>query len=160
MAIDISGHDPDASSGEEVPAKQWLRWIGDADRRVLSHHGGQIVRNIGTGLLMAFENAHHCVQAAFALNQLADSLNARVDESRHLHLRTVAHLAHHLSDQDEPLDGDMQSISALTTWAGPGDVLVTAELRDRLANGLDADFEDLGLPSRPPRHRRPVHRVA
>ncbi len=94
---------------------------------------------------MAFENAHHCVQAAFALNQLADSLNARVDESRHLHLRTVAHLAHHLSDQDEPLDGDMQSISALTTWAGPGDVLVTAELRDRLANGLDADFEDLGL---------------
>ena len=42
------------------------------------------------------------------------------------------------------LDRDMQSIWALTTWAGPGEILVTAELRDRMANGLDADFEDLG----------------
>ena len=34
--------------------------------------------------------------------------------------------------------------SGLTALAKPGEVLVTAELRDRLADGLDADFEDLG----------------
>ena len=39
---------------------------------------------------------------------------------------------------------DVKLTSGLTALAKPGEVLVTAELRDRLADGLDADFEDLG----------------
>lgn len=144
LAINIAKLSRSAAGGEALPAERWLRWAGSALRQVLSRHEGQIVRDTGTGLVMAFEDAHHCLQAAFALNQLADSLNAQADGSSQLHLHAVAHLAHLPCEQKKSLDRDMQSISALTTWAGPGEVLVTAELRDRLVNGLDADFEDLG----------------
>lgn len=95
LAINIARLSLSAAGGEELPAERWLRWAGDALRQVLSRHEGQIVRDTGTGLVMSFEDAHHCLQAAFALSQLADSLNAQADGSRQLHLHAVAHLAQH-----------------------------------------------------------------
>ena len=43
--------------------------------------------------------------------------------------------------------------SALIGLAEPGELLLTAELRDRLADGVDADFEDLGY-RRVPSHTK------
>ncbi|MBA2675659.1 hypothetical protein [Ramlibacter sp.] len=84
------------------------------------------------------------MQAAFALGQLADSAGSRADASKRLQLRTAAHLASYSREEDGIRGADVQLISALTALAQPGEVVVTSELRNRLADGLDADFEDLG----------------
>ncbi len=131
--------------GEADPLVDRLkRWAGDAYWQLLSHHKGHVVRQTNHGLMMEFADARHCVQAAFALNQLADAVNARANASKRLQLRAGAHLASYGLGQREPVDRDVQLTSELTALAEPGEILVTAELRDRLANGLDADFEDLG----------------
>jgi adenylate cyclase len=144
MVMDMADNTPGAWGGSGPLMDRLQRWAGDAYWQLLSHHKGHIVRQTNHGLMMEFADARHCVQAAFALNQLADALNARADASNQLQLRAGAHLASYGRGQREPVDRDVQLTSELTGLAAPGEILVTAELRDRLANGLDADFEDLG----------------
>lgn len=144
MAMDVADSTPGVWGGTDPLVERLQHWAGDAYWQLLSHHKGHVVRQTHQGLMMEFADARHCVQAAFALNQLADALNARADASKQLQLRAGAHLASYGHGQREPIDRDVQLTSELTALAEPGEFLVTAELRDRLANGLDADFEDLG----------------
>ena len=144
MAMDMADRAQSAWSSTDPLVDRLQCWAGDAYWQLLSHHKGHVVRQTNRGLMMEFADARHCVQAAFALNRLAEALNARADTSKQLHLRAGAHLASYGRGQREPVDRDLQLTSELTALAEPGEILVTAELRDRLANGLDADFEDLG----------------
>ncbi|MES2937584.1 MAG: tetratricopeptide repeat protein [Pseudomonadota bacterium] len=124
------------SGAEDTRAHRLERLAEQAHWQLLSFHKGRIVRRVDNGLMMEFADARSCLQAAFALGQLADSATP--------HLRAAAHLASYSQGQDEFAGQDVTLTSGLTSLAKPGEVLVTAELRDRLADGLDADFEDLG----------------
>lgn len=124
--------------------QQLRRWTGDVHWQLLSHHKGHIVKPVNMGLMMEFADARDCLQAAFALSRLADATGPGGGDAERLRLRAGAHLATYSRGQNAFTDQDMKLTSALTTLANPGEVLVTAELRDRLADGVDADFEDLG----------------
>ncbi len=140
MVMDMAG--PDAGMGDSGDSLDW--WAGQSQWQLLSFHKGHIVKRMGNGLMMEFADARSCLQAAFALGRLADSVGPQADSSKRPRLRAVAHLANYSQGQDEITGRDVKLTSGLTALAKPGEVLVTAELRDRLANGLDADFEDLG----------------
>jgi len=144
MVMDLADGSSGVREGGGPLVNRLQRWAGDAYWQLLSHHKGHIVQQTSHGLTMEFADARHCVQAAFSLNQLADALNARAAEPEQLRLRTGAHLAGYGRGQRIPFEQDMQLTTELTAMAEPGEVLVTAELRDRLADGLDADLEDLG----------------
>ncbi len=124
---------------------RWLQgWTAQAHWQLLSFHKGHIVKRMHNGLMMEFADARSCLQAAFALGQLADSVGRRAGSFKRPRLRAGAHLANYSQGQDEIVGRDVKLTSALAALAQPGEVLVTAELRERLADGLDADFEDLG----------------
>ncbi|NIM42028.1 MAG: hypothetical protein GTN84_12460 [Hydrogenophaga sp.] len=82
-----------------------------------------------------------------------------------LRLRAAAHLPRYSYGEREPADQDVHLTINLSALAGPGEVLITDLLRDRLANGPDADLEDCGewvgsdervrLFRAHPRHERP-----
>lgn len=118
------------------------RWAGQAHWQLLSFHKGRVVSRTGNRVMMEFADARSCLQAAFALGQSADAASRRSDAPRRL--CAGAHLARY-SRADEGATGpDVRLTSAVTALAKPGEVLLTAELRDQLADGLDGDFEDLG----------------
>ncbi len=144
---------PGAKGGRHVLLERWRRWAGDAHWLLLSHHKGHVVQQMGQVLLMEFTDARHCLRAAFALHQLADSMNVGTDDSLRLRLRAAAHLA---CRQREPkcADPHRHLTVELSAQAGPDEVLLTAPLRDRLANGLDADLEDCGPWAGPTGHMR------
>lgn len=147
MVMDITDWDPGV--WDDGPAllrrlRGLERWAGDAHWQLLSHHKGHIVKRASRGLVMEFADARNCLQAAFALGRLADAATSGGKDSDRLRFRAGAHLATYSRGQNAAADRDMNLTSALTTLAKPGEVLVTAELRDRLADGVDADFEDLG----------------
>ncbi len=139
MVMDMAGPDAGMDGGDSL---DW--WAGQAQWQLLSFHKGHIVKRTGNGLMMEFADARSCLQAAFALGRLADFASPQADSSKRPHLRAGAHLANYALSQDEITGRDVRLTSGLTALAQPGEVLVTAELRDRLADGLDADFEDLG----------------
>ena len=141
MVMDVADWDQRVSDSGEALVHRLRQWAGEAQWQLLSFHKGRIVKRMNNGLMMEFADARSCLQAAFALGQLADS---RADASKRLRLRAGAHLANYSQRQDELVGPDVRLTSGLTALAKPGEVLVTSELRNRLADGLDADFEDLG----------------
>lgn len=144
MVMDMVERGQGAIDPSNALMERWQRWTEQAHWLLLANHKGHIIKQWDRGLWMEFAEARHCVQAAFALNRLAKEMNARIDERQQLHLRTAAHLARYVRGEREPIEQDRRLTFHLSALAGSSEVLVTAELRDRLVNGIDADLEDLG----------------
>ena len=124
--------------------RRWQQLVEEAEQNVLPRHGGRIVKSLGDGLMLEFASAQGCVKAAFALHQFARQANAGVPAEHQMHLRMGGHLASFVTDQHDIYGTDVNLTSRVSTLAGPGETVVTADMRDQLAPMLDADVEDLG----------------
>lgn len=124
--------------------ERWLRWSAQCHWQLLSRHGGHIVGQTNHHLWLEFADARHCLRAVSELNALAVQLNGSATPEKCLQLRAAAHLVRYLHGEREPIEQDRRLTAQLCALAGPGELLLTAELRDGMANGLDADLEDLG----------------
>ena len=101
MVMDVADWDQCVSDSGDALVHRLRRWAGEAQWQLLSFHKGRIVKRMNNGLMMEFADARSCLQAAFALGQLADSASPRADASKRLRLRAGAHLANYSQGQDE-----------------------------------------------------------
>ncbi len=124
--------------------RRWQQLVEEAEQNVLPLHGGRIVKSLGDGLMLEFSNAQSCVKAAFALHSFTRQANSGLRPEHQMHLRMGGHLASFVTDQHDIYGTDVNLTSRVSTLAGPGEMVVSSELRDELAVGLDADVEDLG----------------
>jgi TolB-like protein len=123
---------------------RWQQLVQHAEQQVLPLHGGRIVKSLGDGLMLEFASAQGGMKAAFALQYFSDQDNAGRPPERRLHLRMGSHLAEFVSDKHDIYGTDVNLTARVATLAGPGEIVITAELRDNLTDGLEADIEDLG----------------
>ncbi|MGH8758524.1 MAG: adenylate/guanylate cyclase domain-containing protein [Burkholderiales bacterium] len=124
--------------------RRWQQLVQQAEQQILPLHSGRIVKSLGDGLMLEFSSAQSCVKAAFALQHFSHQANAGVHPEQQMHLRMGGHLASFVTDQHDIYGTDVNLTSRVSTLAGPGETVVTAELRDHLTASLDADIEDLG----------------
>jgi len=124
--------------------RRWQQLVEEAEQNVLPLHGGRIVKSLGDGLMLEFANAQGCVKAAFALHSFTRKANSGLRPEHQMHLRMGGHLASFVTDQHDIYGTDVNLTSRVSTLAGPGETVVTADMRDQLAPVLDADVEDLG----------------
>ncbi|WP_296920093.1 adenylate/guanylate cyclase domain-containing protein [Polaromonas sp.] len=124
--------------------QRWQQLVEEAEHKVLPQHGGRIVKSLGDGLMLEFASAQGCVKAAFALHSFTRQANRGVRPEHQMHLRMGGHLASFVTDQHDIYGTDVNLTSRVSTLAGPGEIVVTADMRDQLAPLLDADVEDLG----------------
>lgn len=128
---------------EEDFVRRWRDFVEQAEKR-LRLYDGRLVRSFGDGLAIEFEDARSCVYAAFALQDLSRKCHEGQAEERHMHMRMGAHLTEFAGDAQDIYGSGVNLTARIITLAGPGEVVVTSEVRDRLTAGLDADVEDLG----------------
>ena len=124
--------------------RRWQQLVEEAEQNVLPLHGGRIVKSLGDGLMLEFASAQGGVKAAFALHNFTRQANVRLRPEQQMHLRIGGHLASFVTDQHDIYGTDVNLTSRVSTLAGPGETVMSAELRDHLTAGLDADIEDLG----------------
>jgi adenylate cyclase len=129
---------------EEDFVRRWHQFVHHAEQRVLPLHGGRIVKSLGDGLMLEFADAQGCVRAAFALQDHCAQGNLGYAETQRMHLRIGAHEAEFVADARDIYGTGVNLTARITTLAGPGEIVVTAEVRDNLTAGLDAEVEDLG----------------
>lgn len=123
---------------------RWQALVGQAEHQLLPLHGGRLVKSLGDGLMLEFADALGCVRAGFGLQELTRQANQNRPPEQQLHLRIGAHLAEFVIDRHDIYGSDVNLTARIAGLAGPGEFVITAELRDRLAPNLDADVEDLG----------------
>lgn len=129
---------------EDDFVRRWQQLVLHAEQQILPLHGGRIVKSLGDGLMLEFASAHGCMNAAFAIQKFSRDVNEQLAPASRMHLRMGAHLAEFVTDKHDIYGTDVNLTARFATLAGPGDLVVSAELRDCIPTGLDADIEDLG----------------
>ncbi len=128
---------------EDDFVRRWQQLVQHAER-ILPLHDGRIVKSLGDGLMLEFACVQGCTQAAFAIQHFSRLANSGYAPEQQLHLRMGGHLAEFVTDKHDIYGTDVNLTARFCTLAGPNDIVVSAELRDQMVAGLDADIEDMG----------------
>jgi len=124
--------------------RRWQQLVQQAEQKILPLHDGRIVKSLGDGLMLEFANAQGCAKAAFAMQYFSEQANEDVAPTLQMHLRMGGHVASFVADHHDIYGTDVNLTARFCTLAGPNDIVISAELRDRLVPALDADIEDMG----------------
>lgn len=124
--------------------RRWHDFVEFARQQVLPQHRGRMHKSLGDGLMLEFSDAQDAIRALFALQGWCRQTNASLSPDRRLHLRAGAHLAEFLADSYDIYGTGINLTARVASLAGPDEIVVTADVRDQLAAGLDAEIEDLG----------------
>jgi adenylate cyclase len=129
---------------ESGVVQRWRKFVALAEKEVLPPNHGRLVKSLGDGLLVEFQVVPPAVKAAFALQRAGQRINDGVLPSQHILLRMGLHSGHLLADDHDVYGAGVNLAARLTGLAGPGEIVVSADVRDQLTPVLDADIEDLG----------------
>jgi adenylate cyclase len=128
---------------EDDFVQRWQRLVGHVEA-LLPEHGGRIVKSLGDGLMVEFGDAAGFSRAALGIQKLNTQLETIHESPRRLYLRMGAHVAQFVADRHDIYGTDVNLTARIATLAGPGEIVISSDLRDQLTDGLDAELEDLG----------------
>ncbi len=129
---------------EEDAIRRWRRLVDNIEGQVLPPAGGRLVKSLGDGMMLEFAHAQPAVQAAFAIQHACERLNQGAPPERRMLLRMGIHTGQLIADEHDVYGRSVNLAARLMTLAGPGEIVVSAEVRDQITPVLDADVEDLG----------------
>ena len=108
-----------------------LRQVGSAVDPVLTDHGGRIVKRLGDGLMAVFEDAADAVDAALEAGERVREV--KVDGYR-AELRAGVHFGKPRKLGSDYFGVDVNVAARVADAAGPGQVLVSETVRERLGD--------------------------
>lgn len=123
---------------------RWLAFVEKVRTEVLHEGKGRLVKSLGDGILLDFEDIRVAVAAAIHIQQINDSENAEYPPERQILLRIGVEVSDVIVARDDIHGRGVNLAARLMTLAGPGEIVVSQRVRDRLTTALDADLEDLG----------------
>jgi adenylate cyclase len=129
---------------EDDVVRRWRKFVGVVENEVLPPHSGRLVKSLGDGLLLEFPVVPPAVKAALAVQRAGAKINVGMPPDRHIMLRMGVHFGHLIADNHDVYGTGVNLAARLTGLAGPGEIVVSADVRDQLTPVLDADIEDLG----------------
>jgi adenylate cyclase len=122
---------------------RWRRFVAEVRNEVLPAHGGRLVKSLGDGMLLQFEQVPGALAAAQAIQRRIGRYNTNPG-SEPIHLRVGVHVAEVVVDDLDIYGSGVNLAARLATLASPGEIALSAVARDDMVVGFDADIEDLG----------------
>ncbi len=132
------------AANERAVIDHWRGFVQHATTDVLPRHRGRMVKSLGDGIMAEFDSARDGTNAALALQRFFDGANATLPHDQQLYLRAGLNATHVYVDDIDIYGSGVNLAARVAGLAGPGEVMVTAEVRDGLTDGLDAVVEDMG----------------
>ena len=124
-------------AGSQLSNKQ------DADPSGRGWPAGQKLQ--GDGLLLDFGDVRSCYRCCLqGPVRIANSTNRGQALQSHIQLRAGIELSDVVLDKDDIYGRGVNRAARLATLAGPGQIVISATVRDQITADLDADIEDLG----------------
>jgi class 3 adenylate cyclase/tetratricopeptide (TPR) repeat protein len=123
---------------------RWRRFVSEIRTQVLPTHGGRLVKSLGDGLLLEFENVPPAIAAALEVQARIAPYNAGRDTDSAMYLRIGAHVADIVVDGLDIYGAGVNLTARLAGLGRPGDIVVSTEVRDHVLTPMDAELEDMG----------------
>lgn len=129
---------------EADTVERWSRFVAEVRRELLPARGGRLIKSMGDGFLLVFDQVPAAAAAALDLHRRIATYNRQRGDEAAFYLRVGTNVGEVFEDTLD-VYGDAVNITArVSVLAGPGETVVTADFRDGLVAGVDADVEDLG----------------
>ena len=131
---------------ETAAITQWQTFIHAVKQRVLPKLGGRLVKSLGDGLMLEFaDTPQNALAAAFAMKEIATDIRL-ADNSKQdsFYLRMALHHTTVTVGADDIYGHGVNLCARIATLAGPGEIVISTEMRDQLTDRLDADLVDMG----------------
>jgi adenylate cyclase len=129
---------------EEGTVRRWQAFVGEVVTSLLPKYGGRLVKSLGDGLMVEFGAVPPAIQCAIAMQESMHRANVDRPNAQWMHLRAGVHVADVIVDERDIYGSGVNLAARLTTLAGPGEIVISAAVREQLVLGLDADIEDIG----------------
>ena len=130
LFTDLVGFSSWALEAGDEAAFELLREVGGGVERAVAAHDGRVVKRLGDGLMASFLEPEGAVEAALDAHYAV----ATVDVDGHRpRLRAGAHLGRPRRIGGDYLGIDVNIAARVADGAGPGEVLVSEVVADRLA---------------------------
>ena len=123
---------------------RWQRVVDRTVNEVLGAQGGRLVKSLGDGMMLEFSDTRSAANAAFAIQRAFAAINEGVAPERLMLGRIGLHRTRVVEGENDIFGHGVNLAARLTTIAGPGEIVISATVRDELTDYLDADVEDLG----------------
>ncbi|MBT9459325.1 MAG: hypothetical protein IV097_22100 [Burkholderiaceae bacterium] len=124
---------------------RWRRFVHEVRTQVLPAHQGRMVKSLGDGMLLEFENVITAVAAALDLQERVGAYNLAGEEAARIYLRVGVHRAEVMVDELDLYGSGVNLAARLASLARPGGIICSAEVRDELVDSVHAEVEDLGM---------------
>ncbi|RYF55760.1 MAG: adenylate/guanylate cyclase domain-containing protein, partial [Comamonadaceae bacterium] len=122
---------------------RWKRFVGFVLQR-LPQESGRMHRSLGDGLMIEFSDPQGCLRAALAMQAWFREDNKELMPEQQVHLRIGAHIGDFVADEYDIYGTDVNLAARIATLAGPGEIVISAALRERVRGEMNAQLEDLG----------------
>lgn len=132
------------ASNEASVVFHWHSFLQHVRDEVLPRHGGRLVKSLGDGILVEFEDAAPAVRAAFDFHDYFKALNRERDIDSKLWLRGGLNAAHFYVDSNDVYGQGVNLAARVASLARPGETIITAGVRDRIVDSVDGEVEDMG----------------
>jgi class 3 adenylate cyclase/TolB-like protein len=129
---------------EDDVVRRWRALVERVAADVLPAHGGRLVKSLGDGFMVEFPGVSAAVKSAFAIHRACEPINTGLAPRRQMLLRVGAHVGELVADERDVYGRSVNLAARLTQLAGPGEIVVSADVREQLVPVLDAEIEDLG----------------
>jgi class 3 adenylate cyclase/tetratricopeptide (TPR) repeat protein len=122
----------------------WRRLVHGVRGEVLPKHGGRLVKSLGDGMLLEFEDVPRGVAAALETLERCAQASALPASGARLCVRVGMNVADVVHDDLDIYGSGVNVAARLAGLANPGELVVSEEVRHELVDDLDARIEDLG----------------
>ncbi len=123
---------------------------------LIAQHQGRIVKTTGDGLLIEFASIVDAVRFAVVMQQGMKDRNANLDDSRRIRLRVGINVGDVIVEEGDIFGDGVNVAARLEALAEPGEICVSATVREHVGEKLPIGFADLGEHS-VKNIARPVH---
>jgi class 3 adenylate cyclase/TolB-like protein len=129
---------------EDGTIRRWRDFVDAVVRDELPQRQGRLVKSQGDGMLLEFGSAVDAVECAIAMQARITKTEAPNEPGHCIRLRMGVHLADVIADEIDIYGGGVNLAARLRDLGGPQEIIISAAVRDQLADGLDVTVEDLG----------------
>ena len=129
---------------EAGAVRRWRSFVDQVVHRLLPGREGRLVKTLGDGLMLEFPRVQPAVGVAIAMQEASALANEGLPSDQRMLLRIGIHVGPLIAGDLDLYGHGVNLAARLTTLSGPGEIVVSADVRDQLTPALDADIEDLG----------------
>jgi adenylate cyclase len=143
LAADVAGYSRLMGADEEgtlAALKAHRRELVDP---LIAQHQGRIVKTTGDGLLIEFASIVDAVRCAVVLQQDMKDRNANLDESQCIRFRIGINVGDVIVDEGDIFGDGVNVAARLEALAEPGEICVSATVREHVGEKLPIGFSDL-----------------